>query len=164
MRRSQLVRPPLQDPIQGDAVERADQDEFPGGNREKVQKREEKELLKAAEAAGVKLVTTQNSAVAITTPGVEPAPAKLEKRSGFTIGGWPMVSSPPPGGGFKKLGWTHCLEPTETHFTAPSPSEPPRVMTVPPSPMTPTSGFQERRLDGAQRLSACAHPKQTADA
>jgi len=44
----------------------------------------------------------------------------------------------------QKTRMDHCLEPTETHFTAPPhiPSESPHVTTVPPPPMTSTSGFR----------------------
>ncbi|KAF9645014.1 hypothetical protein BDM02DRAFT_3120922 [Thelephora ganbajun] len=121
--------------------------------REKERKREDKELRKAAKAAGVKLTTitpvvsmvgtTQNAVVTTPTPGIEPAPAPLEKKSGFTSGGWSTVSSSSSGGGFKKSGWTavsSSLKPPSPH--PPPPPEPPHVTPIPPPPTASTPGFR----------------------
>ena len=121
--------------------------------REKERKREQKELRKAAKAAGVKLSTvtpvvgtistTQNSAVATTTPGIEPAPAPPEKKPGFSIGGWSTVSSSSSGGGFKKPGWATVSSPPKPGSPPPPPpSEPLYATTVPSPPITSTSSFR----------------------
>jgi len=138
--------------------------------REKERKREEKELRKAAKAAGVKLstVTPAVSTVStvqnpvITTPGptVEPIPAPLEKKSGFTGGGWSTVSSS-SGGGFKKSGWATVSSPPKPLSPPPPPSDPPHVTSIPPPPMTPASPFRSggwTTLEGAPSTSSPNRP------
>jgi len=112
-------------------------------DRRKMNKREEKKLRKAA---GVKLITTQNSAVVTTTPGFEHAPAPSGKKSGFIVDNWSTISSSPVTlrRRLQKIRMDHCLELTGIHSTAPSLSEPPLVMAVPPPLMTSTSGFRSR--------------------
>jgi len=137
--------------------------------REKERKREEKELRKAAKAVGVKLSTltpvinvvnaTQNPAVTAPTPGAEPVPAPLEKKSGFTAGGWSTVSSSSSGGGFKKPGWTTVSSPSKPPSPPPlPPSEPSHVASIPPPP---TSGFRSggwTTLEGAPSASTPNRP------
>jgi len=79
--------------------------------REKKWKRE-KELRKAAKAAGMKLNTVspvearhdqyhQEPAITTTTPGTEPAPAPSKKLE-FAVGVWSTVKSSSSSGDFKK--------------------------------------------------------------
>jgi len=92
-------------------------------------KKNERELRRGAKVAGVKPST------------LGPTPPK--KKSGFAIEGWSTVSSSFSGGGFKRPGMSHYLEPTETCFAAASPtSEPPHATTITPTPMTSTSSFR----------------------
>jgi len=143
VRRVKLVYPPLQDPIQGDAVARAGPGGFPGGNREKERKRAEKELRRAGKAAGVKPIISQNLQLR-QHPRCRTRARSIGEETGvyhrrsvhgrqFVFRWW-----------LQKIRMDHCLEPTETRFTVPSPSEPPHVTTVPPPPTTSTSGFRSR--------------------
>ena len=132
--------------------------------REKERKREERDLKKAAKAAGVKLSTLtpvvgtvgtiQNIVVTKTTPGTEPAPPLLEKKSGFS--GWSTVESPSSGGDIKTLGRAtvsslpkHPSPPPEpssiTQLPRPHPSplpEPSYITQLPRPPKAFTSGFR----------------------
>ena len=126
--------------MQSNERAKADSQEAIEKQREKERKRE-KELWQAARAAGVRLNTTQNSAVATATPGIEPAPTP-SKNSGFTFGGWPTANSSSPGTSFKQPGWIAVSGPPKP-TSPPPPSEPPRTTMI-PSPTTFTSGFRSR--------------------
>jgi len=138
---------------------------------EKERKREEKELRKAAKAAGVKLNTspvvnmvnaTQKPVITTSTPGVELTPAPLEKKLGFTAGSWSTVSSSSSGGGFKKPGWTTVTGPPKPPSPPPPPPlEPSNVASIPPPPMISTSGFRSggwTTLEGAPSASTPNRP------
>jgi len=163
VRRLQLVRPPLQDPIQGDAVERAGQGGFPGGNREKERKREEKELRKAGKAAGVKPIISQNLQLRQLPQVSNSRPLHRRRNRGLSsaIGPWsavrfPVVASKNPDGPLSQAHQNQLHRPLTFRTTSRHDGS------------TPTHDicirFQEPRLDDARRPSVCIHSKQTADA
>jgi len=140
--------------------------------REKERKREVKELRKAAKAYGVKLTVTpvvsavstvQNPIIITPVPGIEPAPAPPEKKSGFTStgGGW-TVGSSSSGGGFKKSGWaTVSSPPGPPSPPPPPPPELPHVTSIPPPPMTSASSFRSggwTTLEGTPSMATQNRP------
>jgi hypothetical protein len=134
--------------------------------REKERKREEKELRKAAKAAGVKLSTTtpvvgmvspaQNPVAGTPTPGIEPTLA--EKKLESAVGGWPTFRSSSSGGSFKNPGWTALSNTPKNPSPPPPPSEPSHIGSIPPLPITSTSGFTSGGWTTLEGLPSASTP------